>query len=174
MAHKILVVISPERFRDEEFIEPQKVFKDAGADVTVVSTRRGTATGVKGATLKIDQIIEDVAESIFDALVVVGGPGSPEFLWSHKGLHELIRNHYNAGKVVSAICLAGVALANAGVLKGSPATVFKTDESLKAYDAGGAKFIDQPVVRSGNLITAYGPASAKSFGENIVATLLDR
>jgi protease I len=167
----VLMIIAPEKFRDEELNHPREVFKSQGADVTVVSTKAGTATGSYGHKEKIGKTVDDVAGDTFDAVVVVGGGGSPQYLWDNKKIHDIVRRHLQLGKVVSAICLSGAVLAKAGILDGVEATVWKSDESMKAYAEHKVKYVDKPVVRSGKIITANGPAAARDFGTAIMSAL---
>jgi protease I len=108
---------------------------------------------------------------MYDAVVVVGGMGSPAHLWKDADLHGLIRQMKEADKVVSAICLSGAALAEAGVLEGKRATVWPMPESLDALARGGAQYEEKPVVKDGKLITANGPEAADEFGQAIAGEL---
>lgn len=167
----ILMIIAPEKFRDEELNHPREVFTSQGAVVTVVSTKTGTATGSYGHKEKVEKTLDDVAGDTFDAVVVVGGSGSPQYLWDNKKIHDILRRHHQTSKVVSAICLSGAVLAKAGILDGVEATVWKSDESMKAYAENRVKFVDKPVVRSGKIITANGPAAAREFGQMIMSAI---
>ncbi|MDD5086856.1 MAG: DJ-1/PfpI family protein, partial [Candidatus Nanoarchaeia archaeon] len=76
---------------------------------------------------------------------------------------------YESGKITAAICIAPVILANAGVLDGKKATVFpsgKDDIMVR-----GADYTGEQVTQDGKVITANGPAAARSFGEAIVKEL---
>ncbi len=167
----ILMIIAPEKFRDEELNHPREVFKSQGAEVTVASTKTGTATGSYGHKEKVDKTLDDVAGETFDAVVVVGGGGSQQHLWDNKKTHDILRRHHSAGKVVSAICVSGAVLAKAGLLGGVEATVWKSDETMKVYAEKKVKFVDKPVVRSGKIITANGPAAAREFGQTILSAI---
>lgn len=167
----ILMIIAPEKFRDEELNHPREVFLSQGAVVTVVSTKTGTATGSYGHKEKVVKTLDDVAGETFDAVVVVGGSGSQQYLWDNKKVHEIARRHHSLGKVVSAICISGAALAKAGLLGGVEATVWKSDDTMKVYQENKVKFVDKPVVRSGKIITANGPASAREFGQTIMSAI---
>jgi len=159
---KVLMVAAPEKFRDEELAIPRQVFESKGAEVTLVSTRAGVIHGMMGATAQAGDISQP-AGAVFGAVVVVGGAGAPRALWENATLHQIIRTHHAAGKVVAAICLAGAALARAGVLSGVQATVFKTESSMKVYRECGVNYREKPVVVSGKIITASGPSAAREF-----------
>lgn len=168
---RILMVVAPDQFRDEELLEPKKIFEEEGAEVVVASTRAGEAKGMLGAKVTPDAQITEVDASGFDAVAVVGGMGSPAHLWDNDTLHNILREMNQANKVVSAICLSGAALARAGVLESKDATVWPMPESLKALEDGKAKYKKQPVVKDGRTITADGPEAAREFGYTIVKEL---
>ncbi len=164
---RVLAVIAPRNFRDEELFEPKAALEARGASVTVASTSTESAKGMLGAWAQPERTIEQCAVADYDAIAVVGGMGSPQHLWNHAALHELLRGAAARGKVVAGICLSGAVLANAGVLQGKRATVYRTDQSLAALEAGGATYTGEPLVIDGTVITAEGPAVARKFGEAI-------
>ncbi|VAX21567.1 hypothetical protein MNBD_NITROSPINAE02-872 [hydrothermal vent metagenome] len=173
MAKNILMVIAPENFRDEELNHPREEFLAKGADITIASTQKGVAAGMLGHKENVDNTLEDVAGKTFDAVVIVGGRGSPTHLWDNALLHDIVRRHLELGKLVCSICLSGAVLAKAGILKGVDATVWKEEDSLKVFSECGAHFIDKPVVVSGNIITGRGPFAAREFGQTIISELVN-
>ncbi|MFZ4628947.1 MAG: DJ-1/PfpI family protein [Blastocatellia bacterium] len=170
-AKQILMVVAPENFRDEELFEPQAVFERAGAVVVVASTRAGMATGTQGGTTEATLSLSDVQVDDYDAIVVVGGNGAPAHLWGDETLHTLLQKAAVAGKVLGAICLAGVVLARAGLLAGRRATVYMTRESLLEYQQAGVRASRDPIVIDGHFVTAIGPHVAREFGEAVAVQL---
>jgi protease I len=175
---KVLMVIAPQAFRDEELLVPRQLFLDKGWHVDTASTFAGKASGMLGSdetvSLTLDQVQTQIQEQAisYDAVVVVGGMGSPEHLWNNTTLHQLAQTLYKENKVVSAICLSGAVLANAGVLQGKKATVWEMPESLACLESGGAVYTGEAVTQDGHLITANGPDAAKAFGEAIIQQVL--
>lgn len=168
---KVLMVIAPEQFRDEELLAPRQMLEAAGATVRVASRTKMECHGMLGATVKPDLLISEARMKDFDAIVVVGGMGSPEYLWGDERLHALLAESSDAHKITAAICLSGAVLARAGVLKGHRATVYKTPESLQEFQKGGATYTGEPVTRDGHLITGENPDAAKKFGEALIEQL---
>ena len=168
---KVLMVIAQEQFRDEELLEPKEILEEAGAMITVASTKEGEAHGMLGTTVTADTVIDRVNSGDYHAIVVVGGMGSPEFLWNNAVLHKLLQQCQKDGKVVAGICLSGAALAKAGVLASKNATVWATEESLQALEAGQARYSQEHVVADGNIITADGPQAAGEFGQALLSAL---
>jgi len=110
-----------------------------------------------------------VNASEFDAVVVVGGSGSPKYLWDDTQLRNLVRDAYEDGKVVAAICLSPVVLARAGILKGKEATA--SSDAVAELKKGGAIYKDESVVIAGRIVTGRDPASAEAFANAIVSLL---
>jgi protease I len=168
---KLLVVIAPERFRDEELFEPLSVFQKAGIAYDIASVKAGTCTGMLGGKCDATLDLTRIQAGSYDGIVVIGGAGSPEFLWGNSRLHALVAEFAKSGKVVSAICLSPVVLARAGMLAGKKATVYRTADSVAEMRKGGADLRNDAVVMDGKFITANGPGAARRFGEEIVSAL---
>ncbi len=168
---KVLMVIAPENFRDEEFAEPKEIFEGSSAEVTVASKGVKKAKGKLGATADVDIDIGEADADDYDAVVFIGGPGSSVYFEDPVALN-LAEKAYNAGKVTAAICIAPSILANAGVLDGKKATCFKSEsENVESKSAG---YTGDPVTIDGKIVTANGPDAAKRFGEEIVKLLEDK
>lgn len=165
---RILMVIAPEQFRDEELHAPAMAFKEKGWGVDVASTRVGEVAGMLGAIEHVELELADVKDTTYDAVVVVGGMGSPEHLWHNDLLHQILKTHVQKQRVVSAICLSGAVLAKAGVLQGKKATVYETPDSMAALEQGGATYTAQPVTVDGLVVTANGPEAAEDFAKSII------
>ena len=168
---KILIVVAPEKFRDEELAEPVTAFLKAGIEFDVASTRRGTCTGMLGAKTTAALSFEDIDPKRYEGLVIVGGAGSQTHLWGDELLIPIVKIFHQYGKVVAAICLAPVVLARSGILKGKKATYFESPASFKEMRIGGAVIVNTPVVRDGRVITANGPSASQAFADEIVHAL---
>ena len=168
---KILMVIAQEGFRDEELLVPQKEFTKNGFKVIIASTSSEEAIGKLGARVKPDIEISKVNFLDYDAIAVVGGPGSREYLWNNKILLKGLVDAFAKGKVVSAICISPVVLAKAGVLKGRKATVFPDAEAERELKKAGAIYTAKPVVVDGKIVTGDGPGAASKFAQEIMKLL---
>ncbi|MGC9434536.1 MAG: DJ-1/PfpI family protein [Methanomicrobiales archaeon] len=168
---KILVVIAPEQFRDEELEVPLSRFDEVGIGYDIASTRTGPCTGMLGAEAEATLAIAEATADAYDAICIVGGVGAQEALWDDRDLQGLVREFADQGKVVGAICLSPVVLARAGILEGRVATVFSTPASVAEMKRGKAELADIPVVSSGQVITANGPNAAGAFADEFVEKL---
>lgn len=170
---KVVMVIAPSNFRDEELLKPKRVLESAGASVRIASKGVPEAAGVLGARVKVDMDLPEVNVEDYDAVVFIGGGGASVYFNDEIAL-DLAQKSFDAGKVTAAICIAPVILANAGILKGKKATSWTspTDKSTaEALKAGGAKYVGNDVVVDGFIVTANGPGAAEEFGRKLVQLL---
>jgi protease I len=57
---KIVVILPPYRFRDEDYQKPKEVLEKSGTRVTAASSSLLPARGMLGAVVAADVLIEDV------------------------------------------------------------------------------------------------------------------
>lgn len=165
---KIVFVVAPEIFRDEEYAEPKSILEKDGINVTTASTVIGEIYGKIKIKAQSEILVSDIYVSDYDAIFFVGGSGSSIY-FHDSSVHKLINDFYNAGKIVSAICSGSVILANSGILKGKKATVFPGD--AQSLIEAGANYTAKDVETDGNIITGNGPGAAKKFAEQLVKAL---
>ncbi|MFC1703869.1 DJ-1/PfpI family protein [Candidatus Omnitrophota bacterium] len=168
MKKRAVMIIANNGFRDEEFQIPKLIFEENGVEVTVASSKLSQAKGVLGAEVKPDMLISDIIVNDFDTIVFIGGGGSKEY-WDNATAHKIITTAHSVNKIIGAICIAPVTLANAGVLSGRKATVFNAE--IQRMKSKGVNCTSNPVERDGNIITANGPNAASKFAASIVEAM---
>ena len=165
---KVLMVIAPKIFRDEEYAEPKRILEAHGVAVKTASTAPGECIGKLGMRATATVSIAEAAQSDWDAVVFVGGGGA-EVFFDDTDAHLLARRQVEQDRLLAAICIAPSTLAHAGLLEGTRATAFASQESdLRNH---GAIWTGDPVTVDGKIVTANGPEAAARFGETL-ATLL--
>lgn len=164
----VAMIIAYQDFRDEEFTQPFTVLSGAGATITVASSKRGTAKGMLGKKVEVQQLLAELDAAKYDAVIFIGGPGAQTF-FKDSAAHKLARDAVKQGKVVGAICIAPAILAYAGLVEGKQMTGFSS--ILPDLRKAGAKVTAEPVVRDGKLITADGPAAAAKFAAALLEAL---
>jgi protease I len=161
---EILMIIPPEKFRDDELFISKAEFEKEGHSITIASIKKGIISGSKGGEINSEAIIDDVKIADYDGVVFIGGEGS-KLLFNNPSAIKIAKQTYEQNKIISAICLAPVILANAGVLKGKKATVFGTE--LKTIESKGAIYAGRGVAVDGNVVTGNAPKSAALFAKKI-------
>ncbi|AUX23238.1 glutamine amidotransferase [Sorangium cellulosum] len=159
-----------EMFEDSEFRVPYDRVRSAGHEAVLVGLAAGKElVGKRGKeTIRTERAAEDVSEDDFDAVVIPGGY-SPDHVRTSTAAVGLVRNAFNQGKPVAAICHAGWVLAEADIADGRTLTSWpsiKTD-LLNA----GARWVDREVVEDGNLITSRKPDDLPAFCDALLGQL---
>ena len=165
---KILILIE-EMFNTHEFWYPYYRLKEAGCEVVVVgSGSKETYTGKPGTEVTVNTSADQVATADFDGIVIPGGY-APDLMRRYPKMVQLVRDFYEEGKVVAAICHAGWMLASADILKGKTVTSFFAikDDLVHA----GAKWVDEQVVVDGKLITSRKPDDLPAFMPAVIKAL---
>ena len=161
------MIIAFEKFRDEEYDVPKKVFEQMGISVITVSSKMGIATGKFGMKAKVDLTLDQVKVEDYDAILFIGGPGSFDY-YNNLTCHKIAKEAIKEGKILGAICAAPGILAHAGVLTGKKATMFEDTGVLKQF---GSTYTGKDLEIDGKIITATGPQTASSWAEEIIKAL---
>ena len=168
---RVVMIIAKNDFRDEELLEPKAILEKNGIEVKIASTSLNIAKGMLGARVTPDILVKDINVKDFQAIVFIGGAGASQY-WDDPVAHKLAQEAFSQGRIVAAICIAPVTLANAGILTGKRATVWP-DEAGQ-LNLLQANYTGRPVEKDGNIITAAGPFAAREFGEELVEVLQNK
>jgi len=166
---KRVAVLVHNQFEDLELWYPALRLREEGAAVTLVGPERGAAyKGKNGLSATAEAAIEEVGADDFDAVIVPGGY-SPDHMRRVPAMVALVREAGEQGRVVAAICHAGWVLASAGLARGRRLTSFWSikDDMTNA----GAEWVDEEVVRDGNLITSRVPTDLPAFCRTLIEAL---
>lgn len=167
------MVVAPENFRDIEYIVPAAFFSQNNIEVITTSSSK-LSIGRFGYKVEHTLLLDDVNGANFDALFLVGGNGSLNFL-SNKKLKVLSEEFVILKKPLAAICAAPQLLLHWGLLTGKKCTGFNdasnTFKNL-AIEKNAIPLVDELVVVSDRIVTGNGPAAsdvmAKTFVELII------
>ena len=169
LSGKRVAILAENMYQEMELWVPYYRLREEGAEVKVVGAGGAkTYTSKHGYPVSVDAQAEAVSAVEFDAVIVPGGY-APDMMRRHAAMVKLVREAFQQGKVVAAICHAGWMLASAGILKGKKATSFSAikDDMINA----GATWLDQEVVVDGTLITSRKPDDLPAFCREIVRAL---
>ena len=168
---RVLFIIAPKNFRDEELVEPRRILEKYRAKTSVASNTMDVCTGMLGTKVTPNFTFEKVNVNDYDLIVFVGGQGSTIY-WNDRNALDLAKEANLKGKLVASICLASGILANAGIFKGKNATGWEDTKAL--IEKNGGKYTGSDVEVSGRIISSIGPKAAKQFGEALAKALESR
>jgi protease I len=166
---KKVMLLAEEMYNEFEFWYPFYRLKEAGAHVVVVGSGSSMIYKSKmGMPCTVDSNADAVSASAFDGVIIPGGY-APDHMRRYPAMVKLVKELFDAGKVVAAICHAGWMLASAGIVKGRTVTSFFAikDDLIHA----GAKWVDEEVVVDGKLITSRKPDDLPAFMRAVLTAL---
>lgn len=166
---KRVALLIEDDFQELEGWYPKLRLAEEGASVVVVGSGTKTTYRSKlGYPMDADVSASNVQAGDFDAVIVPGGY-APDHMRVYPAMVALVRDACQAEKLVAAICHGGWMLASADVVRGRRVTgcVPIRDDMVNA----GAEWVDQEVVRDGNVITSRTPPDLPAFTREIIEYL---
>ena len=167
---RTVAILVTDGFEQVEMTEPRKALDQAGARTVLISPKPGQVQGMnhdeKGDKFKVDQPLDSVQASNFDALLLPGGVANPDKLRMIPEAVKLVASFVEQQKPIAAICHGPWMLVETGAVKSKTVTSWP---SLKTdiRNAGG-KWVDREVVTDGNMVTSRKPDDIPAFNEKML------
>jgi protease I len=167
---KKVAILAADMVERVELEEPRKALEEAGAETTLISLKPGEIQAFDhfdpASTIKVDRTAEEVDASEYDALMIPGGVGNPDQLRGDENVVSFVRDFFEQGKPVAAICHAPWVLVEAGVVRDRKLTSWPTLQT-DIRNAGG-NWVDQEVVVDQGLVTSRKPDDIAAFNKKMV------
>lgn len=172
---KRIAILSTDGFEQSELETPLRELRAAGAEVHVVSLKAGEIMGWEGKdwgrAVPVDLTLNDAKAADYDALVLPGGQINPDLLRVESAAIAFIKEFWQAGKVIGAVCHAPWLLVEAGIAEGRRMTSYasiRTD-----VQNAGAIWIDAEVVTDRGLVTSCKPADLPAFCTKLIEEIAE-
>jgi protease I len=170
LSGKHVAILVADGFEQVELTEPKRALEEAGARTSIVSPATGQVQGWKhfdkADRFPVDVALGDAQAQAFDALLLPGGVANPDQLRIIPEAVAFVRQFFDAGKPVAAICHGLWPLIDAGVVSGRTVTSWpslKTDLSN-----AGARWVDQEVATDNGLVTSRKPDDIPAFNRKMI------
>ncbi|MFG3027492.1 type 1 glutamine amidotransferase domain-containing protein [Streptomyces sp. NPDC048253] len=168
---RIAFLTAPEGVEQVELTDPWQAAVDAGHEPVLVSTESGEIQAFnhldKADTFAVDEVVGEASAESFGGLVLPGGVANPDFLRTDGKAVAFVKDFFEQGRPVAAICHAPWTLVEADVVRGRVLTSWPSlatdlrnagatwvDEQVKICDHGPSK-----------LVTSRKPDDLKAFCE---------
>ena len=174
LARKQIAIIATDHFEEAELVTRATSWP-GGADVKVYSVSGAPIQAVEGDTepthkVDVDGNLGEVDVSAFDGVVVPGGTVNADHMRLDEDAQRIVKEAYDAGKVLAVICHGPWLLLNAGLADGRRVTSYPSLE-LDLRNAGPT-WVDEEVVIDGPLITRRNPDDLPAFVDAITKALV--
>ncbi len=162
---KNVAILAADGFEQSELETPLKELKDAGANVEIISLKKGKIKGWKdnnwGEEINVDKALDEVKSDDYDALVLPGGALNPDTLRADEDAVNFAADFLEDGKPLAAICHGPWTLIESGLLQGRKMTSYKSIRSDLIN--AGVVWLDEEVVVDNGLITSRSPKDLPAF-----------
>ncbi len=167
---KRIAFLATDGVEQVELTEPLKAVRAAGADVDLVSLRRGEFQGFDhldpADRFTADRAVRDASAADYDGLVLPGGVANPDTLRTDPDAVAFVRGFFEQHKPVGVICHGPWTLVEAGVVR---------DRTLTSWPSlrtdlvnAGARWVDEQVVVDQGLVSSRKPDDIPAFCSKIV------
>jgi protease I len=167
---KKIAFIATDGVEQVELTEPWKATEAEGGKPELISLERGEIQGFnhldKGDTFKVDKAIGEANPDDYDNLTLPGGVANPDALRTSDEVVSFVRDFFEKGKPVAAICHAPWTLVEAGVVDGMTLTSWPSLET-DIRNAGGS-WVDEEVHVDSGLVTSRKPDDLPAFNEKMI------
>ena len=160
-----IAALAADGFEKVELVVPLRALQAAGAEVDVVSLRRGRIRGVNlhmpASRVRVDKTVDEADPGDYDGLLLPGGFINPDFLRQSAPAREFVRAFAARDKPIATLCHGPWVLASAGLVHDRTLTSWPgiRDDLVNA----GATWLDRELVRDRNLTTSRGPQDMAAF-----------
>lgn len=157
--------VASDGVEEAELTETVKALREAGAQVEVIAPHSGQIQAFKHDTpstkINVDNTLDQVDAQQYGALLLPGGALNADSLRMLPRVQQLIASMNGDQKPMAVICHAPWELISAGIATGRTMTSYHTiqDDVRNA----GARWLDQEVVKDGNLVTSRKPSDIPAF-----------
>ena len=160
------VVLSADKFEDFELYVPVFRLIEAGWQVDIAAPSKGKITGESNWYYIIaNKTINEIDPDKYDLLLIPGGSpkGAPAEIRKNNKARDIARSFFKKNKPVAAICHGPWLLADADLVRGRKLTSYWGDGVPETIKKAGGDWVDEPVVRDGNLVTSRWPMDISDF-----------
>ena len=153
-----------------ELTEPWNAVKAAGGQPHLIAPKPGRIQGFnhldKADTFPVDRTTGEARTEEYDAPVLPGGVANPDALRLDQDAVRFVREFFEAGKPIGAICHAPWTIVEAGMARGRTMTSWPSLQT-DIRNAGGT-WVDREVHTDNGLVTSRKPDDLPVFCKKIV------
>lgn len=167
---KRIAFLATDGVEQVELTEPLQAVRDEGAEVEVISLKKGEFQGFnhldKGDTFTADKAVKDADADDYDGVVLPGGVANPDFLRTDEDAVRFVRSFVEAKNPVGAICHGPWTLVEADVIKGRTLTSWPSLQT--DIRNAGATWVDEEVHVDQGLVTSRKPDDLPAFNAKVI------
>ena len=163
---KKVAVLLAEGFETIEALTTVDILRRAGVTCNTIGVKSLEVTTSHDITIKADKLLNEEIYD-YDVVVLPGGMPGAVNLRDDKKVNEVVKQFYDEGKIVAAICAGPITFGKLGIVNNKNVTCYPGFED----DLKECNYKEELVVTDENIITGRGPAAAVPFAFEILKHL---
>jgi protease I len=172
---RIAFLTANEGVEQVELERPWQAAEQAGAQLELLAPEAGKVQAFnhldKADEFEVTKPVGEASADDYDGLVLPGGVANPDALRLDEQAVAFIRDFFEQGKPVAAICHAPWVLVEAGVVEGRELTSWPSLQT-DIRNAGG-NWVDREVVVDSGLVTSRKPDDLDAFCAKMVEEIAE-
>ena len=165
----MIYVFLAKGFEEMEALAPVDVLRRANIEVKTVGVTGKQVRGSHGISVTCDIVASEAVFDNLDGIILPGGLPGTTNLEVDETVQKFIDYAAENGKIIGAICAAPMILGHKGLLRGKNAVCYTGFEK----ELDGARILDRPAVRDGNIVTGWGAGGAIDFALLYLETIYE-
>ena len=167
---KRVAILATDGVEQVELTQPRQALDEAGAKTVVVSPKTGSIKGWQhdhwGDQIPVDVQLDQANANDFDALLLPGGVMNPDHLRQNQQAVRFVKQFFDSGKPIAAICHGPWLLVEANVVRGRTVTSWPSLQT-DIRNAGG-DWVDREVATDMGLVTSRKPDDIPAFNRKMI------
>ena len=154
-------------YQELELWYPLLRLKEEGIETKLVGTGSSDLySGRNGFPAKPETTASSITSRDFDGIIIPGG-FAPDYLRRYPAIINLVKETFQQGKLIGALCHGPSVLISADVVRGKRITGNRAirDDIVNA----GGEYVDYQTVVDGNILTAQGPNDLPVFMKEVMS-----
>lgn len=169
---KRVAILVTDGFEQVEMTGPKDALEQAGVQVDILGRgrhRQRLNHDKPADDFPVTNTFQAVSIDQYDAVLLPGGVQNSDTIRIDQDAQHLVKTAASAGKPIAVICHGSWLLISAGLVNGKTMTSYKTvkDDLVNA----GVNWVDQEVVKDGNLISSRQPDDVPAFSQALIDAL---
>ncbi len=161
-----LVLLSP-GFEEIEAVTIIDLLRRGDIEVTVAGLQKEWVGGSHHIAIRPDVYYLNVNPNDFDWLILPGGQPGTNHLKEDSHVLQWVKQRFGSEKKLAAICAAPTVFATAGIADGLKLTSYPSEREIFK----NSRYLEESVVRDGNILTSRGVGTAIEFSLALIADL---